>query len=151
MFDASRIGGPEGLGGSRVMHRDMLTGSWTSTGAGKMRVIDFSRSRAQPIELFGSVAASSVRMGDGMGEVHVYCVHFGPGGSIGEHPTGFGQLFLVMDGSGWVVGADGSRVAIGAGQAAFFEKGERHSKGSEGGMTALMVQVADLQVPENGP
>ena len=110
-----------------------------------MRVIEFSRDYAQPIELFGSVAASSVRVGDGRGEAHVYCVYFEPGGSIGEHPTGFGQLFLVMEGSGWVTGADGSRVALTAGQGAFFENGERHSKGSESGMTALMVQVSELQ------
>jgi quercetin dioxygenase-like cupin family protein len=115
-----------------------------------MRVVEFSRSCAQPIELFGSISASSVRLADGKGEAHVYCVYVGPGGSIGEHPTGFGQLFLVMDGSGWVTGADGSRVTLTAGQAAFFESGERHSKGSEGGMTALMVQVSSLQVCESG-
>ena len=116
-----------------------------------MQIIEFSRSRARPIELFGSISASSVRLADGSGEVHVYCVYFGPGGSIGEHPTGFGQLFLVMDGSGWVTGADGSRVTLSAGQGAFFENGERHSKGSDHGMTALMVQVSTLQPPEIGP
>jgi hypothetical protein len=30
------------------------------------------------------------------------------------------------------------------GEAAFISRGEVHSKGSEGGMTALMVQVRDL-------
>jgi quercetin dioxygenase-like cupin family protein len=104
-----------------------------------MRIVEFSRSSAQPIELFGSISASSVRVADGNGEAHVYCLYFGPGGVIGEHPTGFGQLFLVMDGSGWVTGADGSRVTLSAGQGAFFENGERHSKGSERGMTALMI------------
>ena len=115
-----------------------------------MRVIEFSRNRAQPIELFASSSASSVRLADGRGEAHVYCVYFEPGGCIGEHPTGFGQLFLVMDGSGWVAGADGSRVTLTAGQGAIFENGERHSKGSEGGMTALMVQVSTLQRAESG-
>ncbi len=110
-----------------------------------MRVIEFSRSSAQPIALFGSVAASSVRIGDGSGEAHVYCIYFEPGGFIGEHPTGFGQLFLVMEGAGWVSGADGSRVPLAAGQGAYFENGERHAKGTESGMTALMVQVSELQ------
>ena len=114
-----------------------------------MRVIDFSRSSAQPIELFDSISASSVRLADGNGEAHVYCIYFEPGGSIGEHPTGFGQLFLVMDGNGWVSDADGARIALNAGQGAFFEKGERHSKGSESGMTALMVQVSSLQACES--
>jgi quercetin dioxygenase-like cupin family protein len=115
-----------------------------------MRVIEFARNNAQPIELFGSSSAASVHLVDGRGEAHVYCVYFEPGGSIGEHPTGFGQLLVVMDGSGWVAGADGSRVALSAGQAVIFEKGERHSKGSEVGMTALMVQLSTLQRAEGG-
>ena len=115
-----------------------------------MRVIEFSRNRAQPIALFGSSSASSIRLADGQGEAHVYCVYFEPGGCIGEHPAGFDQLFLVMDGSGWVAGADGSRVTLTAGQGVIFENGEHHSKGSEGGMTALMVQVSTLQCAESG-
>jgi quercetin dioxygenase-like cupin family protein len=116
-----------------------------------MRVIEFSRTAAQPIELFGSIATSSIGLANGNGEVRVHCVYFGPGGIIGEHPTGFGQLFLVMDGSGWAAGADGSRVPLSAGQGAFFESGERHSKGSEGGMTALVVKVSTLRTDESGP
>ena len=85
-----------------------------------MRVIEFSRNRAQPIELFGSTSASSVHLADGRGDAHVY-------------------------GSGWVAAADGSRVPPTAGQGAFFENGERHSKGSEAGMTVLMVQVSALE------
>ena len=115
-----------------------------------MRIVEFSRSSAQPIELFGSISASSVRIADGNGEAHVYCLYFGPGGIIGEHPTGFEQLFLVVNGSGWVAGADGSRVTLNAGQGVFFENGERHSKGSEAGMTALMIQVSSLHASESG-
>ena len=112
-----------------------------------MRIVDFSASHAQPIETYESVAASAVRLGDGEGEAHVYGVHVEAGGRIGEHPIGFGQLFLVVTGSGWVSGADGRRVAVAAGQGAYFEKGERHAKGSETGMTAVMVQVSRVQHP----
>src|SRR5918911_3896544 len=109
-----------------------------------MRVLEFSREQSQPIELFDSVSASSVHLGDGSGEAHVYCLYFGPGGEIGEHRAGFGQLLLVVEGSGWAAGADGRRVALEAGQGVFFERGEVHSKGSETGMTAIMVQVSEL-------
>jgi quercetin dioxygenase-like cupin family protein len=115
-----------------------------------MRVIDFSRNTAEPIKLFESVAASSVCIGDGHGDAHVYCIYIEPGGSIGEHPTGFCQLFLIIQGSGWVTGADGSRVSLTTGQGVIFENGERHSKGSENGMTALMVQVSELKAAESG-
>ena len=109
-----------------------------------MRIIEFSREHAQPIELFNSVAASSVTLADGEGETHVYCLHFEPGGEIGVHPTGLPQLFLVIDGEGWACGGDGERVRLCAGQGAVFERGEQHAKGSESGMTALMVQIEKL-------
>jgi quercetin dioxygenase-like cupin family protein len=112
-----------------------------------MRLIDFSAVHAEPITLFESVAASSRLLAEGRGEAHIHCLRFEPGGKIGEHPTGFGQLFLGVEGSGWAAGADERRIELHAGQGVFFERGERHSKGSDRGMTVLMIQVTDLQVP----
>ena len=110
-----------------------------------MRVINFGADVAEPIALFESVASSSVELGRGSGEVRVYCVHFDANAQIGVHPTGFCQLFLVVQGSGWAVGGDGRRVHLDAGQGVFFELGEIHSKGTESGMIAIMVQAPDLQ------
>jgi quercetin dioxygenase-like cupin family protein len=110
-----------------------------------MKVVEFSSSQAQPIELFNSVSTASLPLGDGRGETHVHCVFFDAGGKIGEHPTGFAQLFLVIEGSGWAMGADGVRVELRAGQGVYFERGENHSKGSETGMTAIMVQVSEME------
>lgn len=115
-----------------------------------MTVIDFSPARARPIELFGSARAASVPLGDGAGEVHVYAVRIAPGGSIGRHVAGFDQLFLVVEGSGWAEGGDGVRVDLPSGRGAFFRKGEMHSKGSAGGLTAIMIQ-ADRVEPAGGP
>ena len=113
-----------------------------------MRVVEFSAKAAEPITLFESVAASSVSLGHGRGDLHVYCVHLGANGEIGAHPTGFAQLFLVVQGTGWAEGADGRRVALRAGQGAFFERGEMHSKGSETGMTAIMVQATRMKTDD---
>lgn len=110
-----------------------------------MRVIEFSPGHSQPISLFESVSASSVPLGDGSGRAHVYCLYFGAGGRIGEHRAGFGQLFLVVEGAGWAAGGDGRRVPLRAGQGAYFEAGELHSKGSETGMTVIMVQTDALE------
>jgi quercetin dioxygenase-like cupin family protein len=110
-----------------------------------MKLIEFSPEYAQPIELFESVAASSVALGDGKGEAHVYCLHFGPGGQIGEHRTEFGQLLLVVQGEGWASGRGGQRIPLNAGQGVYFDRGELHAKGSETGMVAIMVQVAQLE------
>lgn len=115
----------------------------------RVKIIDFSEERAEPIEQFQSACASSVRLGDGHGEAHVYCVRFEPGGEIGQHPTGFGQLFLVVAGTGWVSGHDGARVELAAGQGAYFPRGELHAKGSDMGMTAIMIQVRELEPAAN--
>jgi quercetin dioxygenase-like cupin family protein len=52
-----------------------------------------------------------------------------------------------VSGRGWVREADGPKVEIDAGQAAYFERGIVHAKGSDHGLTALMVQVHDLHRP----
>lgn len=65
-----------------------------------------------------------MHLGDGNGEVHIYCIYFESESQIGTHPTGYGQLFLVMNGEGWVAGSDGHRIQLKAGLGAFFEPGE---------------------------
>ena len=68
------------------------------------------------------------------------CFHIGPGGFVPEHPAAGPQLFVVVEGEGWVSSAGGERVAIKAGQAAYWEPGEAHSSGTERGMKAIVVE-----------
>lgn len=110
-----------------------------------MKIIEFSPNLAQPIKMFESVSAKSVHLGDGSGEVHVYCIYFESGSEIGTHRAGYGQLFLVMNGEGWAAGSNGERIKLKAGQGAFFERGELHAKGSDIGMTVIMVQASNLE------
>jgi quercetin dioxygenase-like cupin family protein len=106
--------------------------------------IDYSIDKALPIQHFSSSGASSVDLAHGTGESHAYAIHIIPGGLIGPHPAGFDQLFLVMSGSGWVAGNDGIRHKVEPCHGAFVPKGETHSKGSETGMVAIMIQVTDF-------
>ena len=87
---------------------------------------------------------SSLEIAEGEGEAHAYILYFQPGGEIGPHEAGYGQLFLALSGEGWVAGGDGVRQVPTSGDAAFISRGEIHSKGSETGLTALMVQVRDF-------
>lgn len=115
-----------------------------------IRLVDFSPQSARPIERFGSSGASSVALAHGKGESHVYAIHVVPGGVIGPHPAGFDQLFLVVQGAGWVAGADGVRVDVDTNRAAFVPNGEVHSKGSETGMLAVMVQASVFSLAQQG-
>ena len=114
-----------------------------------IRLVDFTAQSARTIEQFASTGASSVTLAHGNGESHAYAVHFAPGGTIGPHPAGFDQLFLVVEGAGWVAGADGVRISVGTNCGAFVPKGEVHSKGSETGMLALMVQASKFSLAES--
>ena len=119
----------------------------SATGIGQgvgVRIVRLDIASATSIEAFGSVGAASIRVADGNGEAHVYVVRFEPGGIIGPHVAGFGQLLIPTMGSGWVAGEDGVRVPVSPGAGGFIARGETHSKGSEVGMTALMIQVSDL-------
>ena len=87
---------------------------------------------------------SSLEIAEGEGEAHAYVLYFEPGGEIGPHEAGYGQLFLALSGEGWGAGGDGNRQLLATGEAAFISRGEIHSKGSEIGLTALMVQVRDF-------
>ena len=66
-----------------------------------------------------------------------------PGGVVGRHPAGVAQLFVVVEGSGWVSGG-GGREPIAAGEAVLWDEGEEHESGSEDGMTALVLEAESL-------
>ena len=115
-----------------------------------MKIIDTSASEATPIERFESRGAASVALGSGSGACHVYAIHIEPGGEIGPHEAGFDQLWIAVEGEGWGAGADGERQALPNGGAMVFRRGEVHSKGSDTGMKAIMIQMSTLDVTGDG-
>jgi len=109
-----------------------------------MHLLDFTPGRDALISLYESHGAYALPLGEGRGEGHIYCIRIEPGGAIGPHEASFGQLFLVVAGSGWVSGSDGVQRPLGVGRGAFIARGEVHAKGSDSGLTAIMVQLTDL-------
>lgn len=109
-----------------------------------MKIVSLAELPLSPILLYDSAGATSGEWAAGEGEAHVHVIRFAAGGAIGPHPAGFGQLFVPIDGAGWVSGADGARHPVRVGQVATFERGEMHGKGSDVGMTVLMIQVTEL-------
>ena len=116
-----------------------------------MIVVRLAARALAPILDFQSRAAHSAELALGDGEAHVYLVDIHPGGEIGRHVAGFGQLFVCLDGNGWVAAADDVRVPVGPGDAAYFARGEIHSKGSLDGLRALIIQVGDLNLCDPRP
>jgi quercetin dioxygenase-like cupin family protein len=106
--------------------------------------IEFGHDPGTPITEWASHDATRAPLARGDGEAHVTVVHIAPGGELGQHTTGWPQLWIVVSGSGWVSENDGPRVEMDAGEAVLIEGGTVHAKGSAAGMTALVVQATNL-------
>jgi mannose-6-phosphate isomerase-like protein (cupin superfamily) len=78
------------------------------------------------------------------GHAHIGCAYLPPNGIIGEHEAVTSQLFLVVEGSGTVIGGNGERATICAGEAAYWEKGENHTTISESGLTAIIIEAENM-------
>jgi GrpB-like predicted nucleotidyltransferase (UPF0157 family)/quercetin dioxygenase-like cupin family protein len=119
----------------------------------------FDEEVSMPVGAFGSrfrlghlVQATNARLS---------VMHLAAGGVIGEHEAVGPQLFAVVAGTGWASGTGGERRRLRPGQAASWEAGERHSAGTEDGLTALCVEgtfivrartvTRDIEVTEYDP
>lgn len=77
-------------------------------------------------------------------EAVIHCAYLQAGGVIGFHQAAAPQLFLVVQGEGWVRGASPERISIKAGQAAYWGKGEWHESGTEAGLTVILIEGGDV-------
>jgi len=111
-----------------------------------VHILSERASELERVSTYEAHGTAAVRLAHGNGEAHAYLLQFEAGGAIGQHEAGYGQLFIVLTGRGWVSGHDGLPTEIGAGDVVLFDRGEQHAKGSDAGMTAVMVQVRDLAV-----
>src|SRR5512135_2577660 len=111
-----------------------------------MLIFDLETVSTAPILDYESRAAASAAIGRGAGDGHIHWLRFEPGGVVGPHPAGFAQLLVPLEGSGWAAGPDAVRHPISRGRVAFIAPGEVHSKGSEDGMRALMIQLSTLTI-----
>jgi quercetin dioxygenase-like cupin family protein len=97
---------------------------------------------SREVDAFGSVGFRHSRLA--RGEVQVSLAGVEPGGRIGGHDAVARQLFVVLEGSGWVR-TDRERAELGPGQAALWEAGEWHESGTEDGMRVLIVEGSELE------
>ena len=113
-----------------------------------MEIVELTRLRwskiASYVAAYETPGGWAAQVAHGMGNADVRVLRVEPGGSIGAHETGSGQLLIPVEGAGWVQEGEGPRLPVAVGQAAYFAQGVLHAKGSDVGMIAVMVQVDDL-------
>lgn len=74
-------------------------------------------------------------------------IHIEPNGIVGYHEAPVPQLFVVVQGEGWIAGEDEKRITLKSGECVFWKKGEGHASGSTKGMAALVIQSERLPNP----
>lgn len=113
-----------------------------------MELIPFGRGPTYAIRDFDSVGVTVAPVTEPLSRgapVQAACFRLEAGGMIGRHPASVEQLLVVVDGSGWVSGADGERRPIAAGEAAFWEAGEEHETASDEGLAAIVIEGPGLR------
>ncbi|MCC8433935.1 cupin [Brevibacillus sp. M2.1A] len=113
-----------------------------------MKRFRFDQQVGKTIDRYNSVHATISRVVRTPNSVSIGCIHLEAGGIVGYHPAPCPQLFLVVNGEGWVRGEGTERIPIQSGQAAFWITGEGHESGSETGMTAIVIEGDGLD-PES--
>jgi hypothetical protein len=113
-----------------------------------MQIHSFARSDGKRIDQLGSSFVLA-QLTNPEGTARVACFHLAPGDFVGEHEAAVGQLFCVVDGEGWVSGADGDKRSIRSWEAAHWVIGERHAAGTESGLVAIVLEGNSFEVRAN--
>jgi quercetin dioxygenase-like cupin family protein len=112
-----------------------------------MEIFTFDRAEHE-VSQHGSRGLHATRVARFAETAQATCLTVAPGGVIGAHPAAGHQVLLIVSGSGWCAGEDGVRVAVTAGQAAYWVQGEIHTTGSDTGLTAIALEGAQVAVFE---
>jgi quercetin dioxygenase-like cupin family protein len=110
-----------------------------------VNVFEFGAEGGFEILGFGSRGAAAVPLTLPDGKAHVVCIRLAAGGLLGRHPASVDQMFVVVDGSGWVRGSEGERTPVDAGTVVYWNAGEEHESGSDLGMTAIVIEAERIR------
>ncbi len=109
-----------------------------------MKIYKFSKEHSKKVEKYQSHLATYVKMARTNEAATIGYMYIEGEGTIGHHQAPISQLFIVVEGEGWVTGENQKRISIKRGEAVLWEKGEWHTSGSETGMTAIVIQSEEL-------
>ena len=132
-------------------NRGSIEFSWTNSskiatilidkkGMIQLQLFRFDQSTKRNIHKFGSVNTGISPILKSVHPLQMGCMYFDENSILGMHPATCPQLFLVVEGSGWVKVKGHERQAVEAGTAVYWDMGEEHESGSDHGMTAMIIE-----------
>ncbi len=105
-----------------------------------MKIYRFDPGVGKGIDRYNSSRFIISRIAHLLDDAVINCAYLDANGVIGYHQANIPQLFLVVQGEGWVRGESLERTLIKTGHAAYWEKGEWHESGTQTGMTAIIIE-----------
>lgn len=114
-----------------------------------MQFYQFKKENGFEVLNYQSIAASYTKILQTEAPTNMGLMHIEANGVVGYHQAPVPQLYIVVEGEGWVEGEDKKRIALNQGEAVFWEEGEGHASGSDRGMTALVIQSVSLPKPHS--
>ncbi|PKG23468.1 cupin domain-containing protein [Niallia nealsonii] len=114
-----------------------------------MQFYQFKKENGFDVINYQSIAASYTKILKTEEQTNIGFMHIEPNGKVGYHQAPVAQLYIVVEGEGWIEGEDKKRIMLKSGEGVFWEEGEGHASGSDGGMTALVIQSVSLPKPHS--
>ncbi len=111
-----------------------------------MQIYRFDRETASVIETDDSQNIAFTRIANEIVNAHIGMMYIRPGGPVGYHQAASQQLFMVVQGSGWVIVTDRRRIDIKTGQAVLWQDGEWHESGSNVGMNVVIIEADTIDL-----
>ncbi|QUG87082.1 cupin [Bacillus nitratireducens] len=111
-----------------------------------MRIFRFDKEIGKPVKGFGNenYILSRILVDESTETLNLVCAHFDSGDSTEYQQVMVNQLFLVVQGEGWVSKDNVERIRISVGQAPFWITGEWHQVGTDTGMVAIILESSAL-------
>jgi quercetin dioxygenase-like cupin family protein len=116
-----------------------------------MKIFRFDRGVGKSIDAYNSSGFVISRILHLFDEAVINCAFLEAKGTIGYHQAAIPQLFLVVQGEGWVRDESSERVSVKTGVTVFWEKGEWHASGTETDMTVIIIEGVNLDISRLTP
>jgi quercetin dioxygenase-like cupin family protein len=109
-----------------------------------MQLFRFDKELGKDIQNYNSEFAIYSRIIKTSDSAQIGCIYIEPNGVVGYHEAPVPQLFLIVQGQGWVTSENREKVFVTQGECVFWEKGEGHESSSDIGMTAIVIESPTL-------
>lgn len=111
-----------------------------------MQLLKFKKEEANPVLNYDSIYTAYNKIIKTEIPTNFGFMYVESNGLIGRHEAPVPQLFIVIEGEGWVQGESDEKVELQKGEAVLWEKGESHVCGSQSGLTAIVIQSEKLLI-----